>query len=392
MTDDLTASHNKATPDSEPLVDGKSPREGETLLAGESVHVDAEPGGMTVTGEAVSGDAETGEAEAGELIETGEAGSGRAVTGEAEAGELIETGEAGSGRAVTGEAEAGELIETGEAGSGRAVTGEAEAGELIETGEAGSGRAVTGEAEAGELIETGEAGSGRAVTGEAAFGEEPQTGGAGADESASSDMSQADEAVTDEASGDIDSERPRTRLRSLLEWLIVIVCAFALAALMQVFLLQAFSIPSSSMEPTLTVGNRVIVYKMGYRFHDVNRGDVVVFSNPDGSPDADELIKRVIAVGGETFELRDGRVRINGLLLDEPYLGQQGNSFPKQPMQGCLNEPAPDRCVVPEGRLLVLGDNREASRDGRYFGTIDEDTVVGRAFMKYWPPNDIGGM
>ena len=192
--------------------------------------------------------------------------------------------------------------------------------------------------------------------------------------------------------GEADAAPRRQKLRTLFEWLLVVACALLLALVLQAFLVQAFSIPSKSMEPTLSVGDRVVAYKLGYRLHDIGRGDVVVFHNPHESPEADELIKRVVAVGGETFELRGGRVHIDGRPLEEPYLKATGSSFPKQPIPGCLNAPSPELCEVPEGKILVLGDNRQSSRDGRFFGPVDVDTVVGRAFMKYWPPNDLGGL
>jgi len=176
------------------------------------------------------------------------------------------------------------------------------------------------------------------------------------------------------------------------EWLVVGVCALALALLLKAFLVEVFVIPSGSMEPTLMVDNRVVVYKLGYRFGDVNRGDVVVFHQPGQTADADDLIKRVVAVSGETFEIRGSRVYIDGTRLDEPYLAQAASTHPTVPIPGCMNDPEPDRCVVPEGKILVLGDNRPDSRDGRYFGPIDVDTVVGRAFLKLWPPNDMGGV
>ena len=176
------------------------------------------------------------------------------------------------------------------------------------------------------------------------------------------------------------------------EWLIVGVCALGLALLLKAFLVEVFVIPSGSMEPTLAVGNRVAVYKLGYRMHDINRGDVVVFHQPDQAPDADDLIKRVVALGGEAFEIRGREVYIDGTLLEEPYLASPESTYPGGPIPGCVNAPEPDRCVVPEGRMLVLGDNRPDSRDGRYFGPVDVDTVVGRAFLKLWPPNDIGGV
>ena len=176
------------------------------------------------------------------------------------------------------------------------------------------------------------------------------------------------------------------------EWLIVGVCALALALLLKAFLVEVFVIPSGSMEPTLMVDNRVVVYKLGYRLHDVNRGDVIVFHQPGQTADADDLIKRVVALGGEEFEIRGAKVYIDGVALEEPYLPQAASTHPTVPIRGCVNDPEPDRCVVPEGQILVLGDNRPDSRDGRYFGPIDVDTVVGRAFFKLWPPNDMGGV
>ena len=192
---------------------------------------------------------------------------------------------------------------------------------------------------------------------------------------------------------DDDAPTAARRAWSLVtEWLIVGVCALGLALLLKAFLVEVFVIPSVSMEPTLIVDNRVVVYKLGQRLHDINRGDVIVFHHPGQTADADDLIKRVVAVGGETFEIRDGQVYIDGTRLAEPYVLQAGATYPTVPITGCANDPEPDRCVVPEGELLVLGDNRLNSRDGRYFGPIDADTVVGRAFFKLWPPNDLGGL
>ena len=178
----------------------------------------------------------------------------------------------------------------------------------------------------------------------------------------------------------------------LTEWLVVGVCALALALLLKAFLVEVFVIPSGSMEPTLMVDNRVVVYKLGYRLHDINRGDVVVFRQPGQAADADDLIKRVVGLGGETFEIRGSQVYIDGTLLEEPYLNAPESTHATVAIPGCVNAPEPDRCEIPEGQILVLGDNRPDSRDGRYFGPIDVDTVVGRAFLKLWPPNDLGGV
>lgn len=196
--------------------------------------------------------------------------------------------------------------------------------------------------------------------------------------------------------GDDTAQTPPTGARrawSLVsEWLVVGVCALLLALLLKTFLVEVFVIPSGSMEPTLMIDDRVVVYKLGYRFGDVDRGDVVVFHQPGQTADADDLIKRVVALGGETFEIRGTQVYIDGAPLEEPYLPPAGSTHPTVPIPGCVNDPEPDLCVVPEGEILVLGDNRPNSRDGRYFGPVGVDTVVGRAFFKLWPPNDLGGL
>ena len=151
----------------------------------------------------------------------------------------------------------------------------------------------------------------------------------------------------------------KRRVRVLFEWLLIAIVTLACSLLIRTFIAQAFYIPSESMLPTLHVGDRVIVYKAGYRLSGINRGDVVVFRRPDPYYDIDELIKRVVAVGGETFELQDGVVYIDGEPLDEPYLEPDTVTLPKWPIPDCGDIPRSDRCEVPEGKVLVLGDNRE---------------------------------
>ena len=180
--------------------------------------------------------------------------------------------------------------------------------------------------------------------------------------------------------------------RLVIEWITVAVVSLALALVLRTFVVQAFFIPSISMHPTLHVGDRIVVDKIGYRFREIGRGDVVVFSKLDTSSDISELIKRVVAVGGDTFEIKEGTVHINGMPQDEPYLQPSTVTLPKSAMSGCANAAMSDRCEVPEGMILVLGDNREASQDGRFFGPVDVDTVVGRAFLRIWPPGSIGGL
>jgi signal peptidase I len=196
-----------------------------------------------------------------------------------------------------------------------------------------------------------------------------------------------------------ESQRPRRR-RALAELPVLVAIALLVAFLLKTFVAQAFSIPSESMVPQLHVGDRVVVSKLAYQLHDPNRGDIVVFTSPEPhkptphdnavvgfvkdvlegiglrSPDNDVLIKRVIALPGETVEGRDGHVYIDGRLLIEPYLPP-----------GLVTETfAPT--LVPNGSLWVMGDNRGDSRDSHVFGPIRESTVIGRAIVKLWPPQD----
>ena len=183
----------------------------------------------------------------------------------------------------------------------------------------------------------------------------------------------------------------QSQIRTSMEWVAVAIGALVVALLIKAFLLQAFYIPSASMEPTLHEDDRVLVNKLSYRIGDVQRGDVIVFEKPEGvGGDIDDFIKRVIGLPGETVSFSGGSVFIDGSELSESYVeGQPTNSGAI--INGCSNAPAvADTCVVPEGMVFVLGDNRGSSQDSRYFGPIDGDSIVGRAFLKVWPISDIG--
>jgi signal peptidase I len=188
------------------------------------------------------------------------------------------------------------------------------------------------------------------------------------------------------------SDKGRKTRRTIIEWTILIGSALLIAILIKTFLFQAFYIPSESMKPTLNVGDRVLVNKVSYRLHDVNRGDIVVFETPPKAKDANgeikDLVKRVIALPGESFSTRDGGVYINGRPLKEPYL-QRGvqTCAPNTSATGC-GDVAPT--TIPAGDILVLGDNRPASKDSRFFGPIKESSIVGRVFLRIWPLNDLG--
>ena len=202
------------------------------------------------------------------------------------------------------------------------------------------------------------------------------------------------------------ARRPSRGRRLLVEWVVLIGAALVIALVIKTFLFQAFYIPSQSMVPTLNVGDRVLVNKLSYDFHDVNRGDIVVFEAPTCAQDGSikDFVKRVIGLPGETITAdAEGSVLVNGRRLDEPYLPDTtSTSFDAVPPSNvtCADAagakpcgaPANGEmgCVVPAGTLLVLGDNRLYSKDGRVFGPIDQDLIVGRVFVRIWPIGDIG--
>jgi signal peptidase I len=192
----------------------------------------------------------------------------------------------------------------------------------------------------------------------------------------------ADEGVvTTEAPPDEPPAKPKpSGLRVLGEWAVILLGAVLVAFLVKTFLLQAFYIPSASMEPTLKISDRVLVNKLSYDFHDVNRGDIVVFRSPPGENNAavKDLIKRVVALPGETVEAKDGHVLVNGKPIDESYLpkGTITSSFEAR--------------KIPPGQVWVMGDNRGNSKDSRFFGPISESLIVGRAFIRVWPLTSIG--
>jgi signal peptidase I len=167
------------------------------------------------------------------------------------------------------------------------------------------------------------------------------------------------------------------RRRAFVDWVIVIGVALLVAFLVRTFVLAHFVVDGTSMYSTLHDDDRVFVNKLSYRLHDPNRGDVVVLHQDTGASDRD-LIKRVIALPGETIEVRSCQVLIDGKPLEEPYLDPEvvtpGN---------CGGDTAP--ITVPEDHVFVMGDNRGGSQDSRALGPIDEDDLVGRAFVVFWP-------
>jgi signal peptidase I len=204
---------------------------------------------------------------------------------------------------------------------------------------------------------------------------------------------------------DADPEPDARKHRSFLAELpVLIAIAFVLALLLKTFLIQAFYIPSASMEPTLLIGDRVLVNKVVYHVREPRRGEIVVFSKDDGhgaeeegnlvarllrslssglgvSPSGEkDYIKRIIGLPGETVEMNDGVVLIDGREVPEATVTEGGYLAERDP-----NDFGP--VTVPQDHYFMMGDNRQNSSDSRFpqLGTIPQDAVIGRAFVTIWP-------
>jgi signal peptidase I len=184
------------------------------------------------------------------------------------------------------------------------------------------------------------------------------------------------------------------RKSTIREYFESIVIAVILALFVRTWVVQAFKIPTGSMENNLLIGDHLLVNKFVFGptlnpveavllpVRDVRRGDIVVFKYPD-EPERD-FIKRVIGLPGETLELRNKKVYVNGQVLDEPYVhflepaadGQEITSFDVRERYGPVR--------VPDGQFFVMGDNRDNSQDSRYWGFLPRSYVKGRALMIYW--------
>ncbi len=210
----------------------------------------------------------------------------------------------------------------------------------------------------------------------------------------STDIDHIDQQVPEGAPEDTERE---SFVDFLKELPILIVVAFGIALLIKTFLVQAFFIPSASMEDTLQIGDRVLVSKLSYRVGDPEAGDIVVFVSPTQSrvPQEDrgpvgnfirgfkeslglasserDFIKRVVAVEGQTVEIKDGKVYVDGKERNEPFVKQTA----QMPNYGPTK--------VGEDEVFVMGDFRSNSHDSRVFGPIKESSIVGRAFILIWP-------
>jgi len=177
------------------------------------------------------------------------------------------------------------------------------------------------------------------------------------------------------------AEKDMSALRQIGEFLLTLAVAFLVAQAVRTWVIQPFVVPTGSMLPTIQLGDQVLANKFVYRFDTPSRPDIVVLDDPTGT--VGTLIKRVIAVGGQTVDLQGGKVLIDGVAIDEPYTYGQ----PSDPLMGSTQQ---FPVTVPAGSVWVMGDNRTQSQDSRWFGPVKLSDVHGRAFFIYWPLSRFG--
>ena len=200
-------------------------------------------------------------------------------------------------------------------------------------------------------------------------------------------QSPGEDAPPDEVPNDAPPREPSTQhegnkarpFQSLIELLHDLAIAVVVCVLLITYVVQAFKVQGTSMSPELLDGERILVNKFLYRFGDIERGDVVVFWYPE-DPEL-SFIKRVVGLPGETVEVRNGKVYVDDVLIDEPYVivvNADRRSFTSQEIR--------------PGHYFVLGDNRRGSNDSRSWGLVPERYIYGKAFVRIWPLKDVGAI
>jgi signal peptidase I len=203
--------------------------------------------------------------------------------------------------------------------------------------------------------------------------------------------------------------KPSTGRGALLELVVIVALAIGLALLIQAFLVKPYRIPSGSMEPTLDIGQRVLVNRVGYHLGDPEVGDVVVFHPPEGADtsqtcgvtvngrqpweigepcpqavdqeDGTNFIKRIVAGPGDRLSVKHGHPVVNGVMAEEDFI---------KPCASGRECNLPKTITIPPNSYFMMGDNRGASDDSRFWGPVPRDWIIGQAFFTYWPPDRIG--
>ena len=178
----------------------------------------------------------------------------------------------------------------------------------------------------------------------------------------------------------------RSPLRDVLEIVITIAIVLFVTAALKLFVIDVYTVPTGSMTPTIALNDRIFAEKISPHFHNIQPQEVVTFTDPEDSTRI--LVKRVIAIGGQVLDLRDGTVYVNGVALDEPYTHGEP-SYPLDTLAGNVGIKFP--YTIPDGMIWVMGDNRTDSLDSRYFGPIAETDVLARAIGIVWPLSHFGG-
>lgn len=176
--------------------------------------------------------------------------------------------------------------------------------------------------------------------------------------------------------------RPKVSPKKVfLEWVIIVVIAVLASLIVRTFVFQTYFIPSASMEPTLQIGDRIIVNKLSVDFGTIHTGDIVVFKSPPAEncgAGVIDLVKRVIGVPGDTLTSKGNTIYINGHPLDEKW----PHTEPIGPPIGHV--------TVKAGHYFVMGDNHSDSCDSRFWGTVPRSDIIGKAFLRIWPLSRIG--
>lgn len=185
------------------------------------------------------------------------------------------------------------------------------------------------------------------------------------------------------------TEADRKELPLVLDLLITALITVAAVVVLRTFVIDGYMIPTGSMLETIQLDDMLFGEKVSYRFRSPEQGEIITFDDPD-EPGV-TLIKRVIAVEGQTVDLVDGRVMVDGAVLDEPYT-QGKPSYPIDRFASNLTGLVSYPITIPEGCVWVMGDNRTNSLDSRYFGPVRVSSVQSRAIFIYWPPSDMGAL